>query len=108
MDKLLPGLALAAISGLTFLAYRHPAAFATLYLYLIGVIIIIDAGFGIWDAAIRIEHVKLIPFIKAGESQNADTAISSLVPKWWVHAIFLFLVIYITFLFLLPKLLAEK
>lgn len=108
MDKLISGLMLAALSGLTFLAYNHPTSYAILYKYLTGILVLLYIGLVIWDGGVRTTHMRLLPLIESEKFDNADDVISGITPKWWVHAAFWFAFIYTAFLVYLPTLLAEK
>lgn len=79
IDKLLVGLALAFVSGITFLAYKHPTGFAKLFPWLMGTTTTLYAAFfgASVGAGRAYDALKtFIPTDKAGEaSRAADVSI---------------------------------
>src|SRR5262249_42952110 len=107
MDKLIPPLVVAALGALTFLAYKHYAAFMIVNYALNFVIVITILGMGCWNSGADKAHSKLIKFLKTETWKESDEAINSIkAPMTWI-VVALGLSLYLTFLSYLPKLLAE-
>ena len=108
MDKtLFASLILALISGLTFLAYKHPIAFKRLFWPLF---FLITAAFFVataWNGAVSSVLSALSEFIPPTQLQAASLKAHELdFPSWHTLA-FLCSGLYMSFLLWLPILLAE-
>jgi hypothetical protein len=64
MDKLFSGLVLAALSGLTVLAYKHPAAYSKVSLGVIIGLVCVMIGCNIWNTAVGVAYSKLVKHLK--------------------------------------------
>lgn len=108
-DKWLGGLALAALSGLTFLAYKHPKAFEKLFKAIMLLIIVTFLMAISWnissDVAIQ-TIIKLLPDDKHEEA--FQLANSMTLHSWKFYVGYAVIYFYIIFLrFFLPDLLRE-
>jgi len=74
MDKLLPGLIVAALSGLTFLAYKHPKAYQKIFTWLMWSSWALIAGLLIWDFSITRTMGVMLPFVESGKIDQAVKA----------------------------------
>src|SRR5262249_23365760 len=107
MDKVIPPLAVAALGALTYLAYKHYAAFMILNYALNFIIVITILGMAVWNSGVDKAHLQLIKFLKMETWKESDEAIKSIkAPMTWL-VVALGLSLYLTFLSYLPKLLAE-
>jgi UDP-N-acetylmuramyl pentapeptide phosphotransferase/UDP-N-acetylglucosamine-1-phosphate transferase len=101
-------LILAAISGLSYLAYKHPKAYSRLYipLCLIGVIAL--ALIGIWDTALSVAQEHLKQSLPAEQSEISKAVLSGLTVSfgWTMLCAFVYILIIAVLLFL-PNLLEE-
>ncbi len=105
MDKIIPGLFLAAVSALGFLAYRHQAIYAALFPFLSFGLPAIAVGVAIWNVAVDFTHAKLISLLK-GSLAGDDIVRSIKAPLYWIIALWLAWV-YVLFLAILPAVLAS-
>lgn len=110
MDKLLPGIAIAALSGLTFLAYKHHHAYVRLANLLLGVMALAMLGLLIWDTSIFVTHRglrDLIPLEKQIAALEARDQMYLL--SWWFAGGYIAIFIYVQFLVWgLPWLLGDE
>jgi hypothetical protein len=107
MDKLIPSLAVAALTGLTFLAYKHPNASAYLNAALTFVLVMTALGMAVWNLGVDKARLELIKFLKPETWKESSEAIkSSKAPMSWFLAA-LGLTAYLWFLLFLPLLLAK-
>lgn len=74
MDKLIPGILIAALSAITFLAYKHPRAYSRLYLVVVVGGSLILMGLALWDAALVSAHKGLLRYIPAENLAAAKAA----------------------------------
>jgi hypothetical protein len=107
MNKIAPGLALATISSLTFLAYQHPTAYQTLLPYLSIGLACLSLGAAIWNSGLSAAYSKMLKYTKFEARKAIDDAICSVRVPIIGFASVLVLIIYLEFLWFLPKLLAE-
>ena len=108
MDKLVPGLILAAVSGITVLAYQHPSAYKAIAPFLEGAVFCLWMALIILDSALRYTSVKLVPYIKENEYRAASEFLGSLPHLGWREMVaYICLVSYLNFLLFLPMLLGE-
>lgn len=108
LATLIPGLIIAAAGGLAFLAYRQPRAFALIEKVLLGIAVLVYAGLTVWNLGIlqgcgsiyspdaKIDIWKLSKLYKTCTAQE--------IPH--VFAWFLGVLGYLTFLAILPKVIA--
>ena len=109
VETVAAGLLLATVSGLTYLAYKHPHAYRKLWpplwITLVGAYVLINA----WMSGAKEAHIRLIPLIDMSKQEEAHAAIEAMLPRWWVVCvIFLGGVLYLGFLRYLPQLLKEE
>jgi len=105
IETLVTGLILAAVSGLTFVAYKHPSGFDKLanILHIAAVSILI--GLTIWNIAIDKAHIQLMKLLQEGALDKAQLALDEIsLPTGWIIATFLAFEFYILFLSYLPNL----
>ena len=107
MDKLVPGLFVAAISGITFIAYKHPTGYQRLF-WLLGIIFGIASVAGIiWDTSSAATAFALRPFIPPANRAAALAALDNPIERTWaIWSGLTFL--YLLFLLGLPRLLREQ
>jgi hypothetical protein len=107
IDKLLLIL-VPALSGLTFLAYKHPKAYDTLWLVLNIILIVVFVGANICDESNTYAYTAVIPYITSGKFAEVNKAVSD--QKLLSGAIYLLAIVlacYLLFLHFLPSLLGE-
>jgi hypothetical protein len=108
--QLLVALAVAALSGISFLAYKHPKAYAKFYLPLMILFLAIAYGDIIWDMSISDAYRMALPYIEIGKMNEATQAIRD--EELAVKVPYLLLIVtglpcYFLFLAVLPYLLVE-
>lgn len=100
-------LIVAFITGITFLAYKHPVAFKRLYFPIFVVLLVLGVGFGSWNAAISAALTALKEFIPSDQFQAATLKVHGMdAPTWYLWA-FMAATIYLGFLLWLPNILEE-
>jgi hypothetical protein len=108
LDKLIPGLVLAILSGVTFVAYRHPAAYIYFHAALVGALVLGIMAVSVWEFGTTVAYSRLIEFIKPESRSDAHKKIEKLrLIKGWTWAAFFGLILYLQFLSYLPRLLGE-
>jgi len=109
MEKLITGIVLAALSGLTFLAYRHPRAYISVAVPIHGVMFLGWVAGMAWDIGnLHGFHLAESYVDNFQKSHDARMALES--TKLLTGPILLCLVgvwTYMTFLFFLPRILGE-
>jgi hypothetical protein len=104
MDKTLTtSIALMAISGISFLAYKHPKGYNKLYPFILGFLFATLAVMLSWDFAIQTATVKLTPFISPDKVDQAiKSSYSLLIASGSLSAFCTGLMLYMSFLLFLP------
>ena len=103
METLVSGLILAALSGLTFLAYRHPEAYEKIYVPFVlayGVIFIGTVG---WNFGVLKTTYAVLDEIGYNFLDDAEKAKERLLLPEWLWLVLIGLYLYMTFLATLPK-----
>src|SRR2546425_7234826 len=108
VQALAASLILAAISGISYLAYKYPKAYSRLYPWLFAIVAIPYLAIGLWDTALSaaLERLKLslVPDqAEIGKSILIDLSIPLTIPT---IGFFLYTIFLIGMLFL-PNLLKE-
>jgi hypothetical protein len=109
MDKLASGVALAALSALTFLAYKHYSAFRILGCIVLGALLLGQAVALAYDIGAMHGFLNTLKFVDAGRMQEAKIAsdeaklITLPIFAAWTAAC-----VYVGFLFYLPQLLGDQ
>lgn len=114
IESLASGLIIAAITGLTFLAYKYPHAYKEISLpsliFKFGLILSIASL--LWNYSISITFSKLSPYIKENEFIAAQENINKInIPNSILLigiAVFLAAWLYFVFLSILPWLIKKK
>ena len=103
METLVVSLAVAAISGVTFLAYKHPAGYQKLLEWFkIGAGIIMVAALAVSFGVSR-AYFALFPFIDSSKRDEARAAIENIDPySWRLVGGYVVLIVYLGFLVFLP------
>ena len=109
MDQsLLSGLLLAAVSGLSLVAYKHPNAYARIYLPLLSILGVFLASAIAWNAGILFSVAKLLPFVPAEQTAAAKFIAEELsIPALPLVVTPLAISAFLIVLLLLPRLIAE-
>ena len=85
MDAIISGAVLASLSGLTALAFKHPSAFARLYVLLNVSVTALFLGLTIWQAAVHVTWTGVQPYLDAVHAQEARSAKQALaLPFVWI------------------------
>jgi hypothetical protein len=83
--KVLIFFALAALSGLTWLAYKDHAAYARLTPVLVVIFLLIYIGTIAWDASVTHTYLKLAPYLSSEKIIEAQAArLNLLIWNSWV------------------------
>lgn len=109
MDKLIPGLVLAALSGLTFVAYKHPASYVYFQIPLMAVITLVYLGVLAWEQGINSAHGRLMRILKLEDWKESNEAIEKLkILNGSVILSYFGIMVYLLFLGYLPRLLGNQ
>lgn len=96
MQTLIIGLLLASVSGVCFVAFKHPNGYAKLFPFLIAAATSILTGIAIWHAAVEISWIKLAPYIVKDSHAVAATGKARLtLPFAWVGLWYVAVVTYL-------------
>lgn len=96
MQTLFVGLLLASVSGVCFVAFKHPNGFAKLFPYLIAATTSILIGIAIWHVAVEISWMQLAPYIVEGSHVSAEIGKAKLtLPFAWVGFWYVAIVAYL-------------
>jgi len=108
MPEWIVAIAVPLLAGTTFIAYRHPEAYAKLLLGIFVVWMAIEACIISWDAAAYFQYEHLRPLILAALAQKVSDSSDDIMvgpfPMLIIGAVW----IYLSFLSFLPILLGEK
>lgn len=108
-DKFLSGLALAAISALNFVAYKHPSGYQKLSNPIMAITWVAWMGFLIWDMSIWITLKTLLPYIDSSKLNQAREAAATIEVISWKSAIgYLAFTAYMIFLSFMPNILDKQ
>lgn len=103
------GLPTAAITAITFVAYKHPRAYLRAYPWMCGTFFVTEVGCFIWNFSNVAAQNALIPFILKGTD---ITPLDSAIKAAGVSSTYLFLgfllFLYLQFLLSLPKWMFDK
>lgn len=85
MQTFIIGLLLAFVSGVTVVAFKHPAGYARLFPYLLGVATMSFCGVVIWDIAVEMSWRSLESYIVQDKQNDAAAAIGRRsIPYSWI------------------------
>jgi hypothetical protein len=108
MDKAIPALIVAAISSLTFVAYKHPKAYKKIWAPLMvcyGMAFLCSI---VWNTGVQFTFDALNKYIEAGKGEEAFAAFqNNLIPVWVILASIV-LYFYLFMLTFLPRVLDEE
>jgi protein-S-isoprenylcysteine O-methyltransferase Ste14 len=76
VETVISGIVVAALSGLGFLAYKHPRAYKKLYWPLSIISLALFLGAIVWDKSNSTAHVAALPYIPREMLAEADKAIT--------------------------------
>ena len=107
-SAVISGLIVALVTGITFLAYKHPIAFKRLYFPIFGVLLLVGIGFGAWNAAISFTLIALKDIIPPEQFQAATLKAHALDAPTWYSWAFMGMVAYLMFLLWLPNIIEDE
>jgi TRAP-type C4-dicarboxylate transport system permease small subunit len=109
LETITAGLLLASVSGITYLAYKHPRAYRKIALPLSTLILLIQFMVMMWSFGVQATHLKLMPLIESSKWNQAQEAVDGILPRWWLVALVcLGATTYLLLLYWLPKLLDQE
>jgi hypothetical protein len=109
MEAIVTGLVLASVSGLTFLAYKHPIAYRKLYFALRFPFLMMFFGVVLWDISAMRALSTLLPLVVPEQAKQAHDAVGSQqLMNFWRFLFFMFAMAYLEFLQWFPELLQEN
>ena len=78
LNTIIPSLVVLSVSGITFIAYKHPNAYQKMFKYLMIIASIVYLGFILWSVAVRYTEIAVLEIVPL-DSQNAiKSAVSAL------------------------------
>jgi hypothetical protein len=108
VDTLISGLALAGISAVTYVAYRHPRAYPNICIALTGFMLAILAVLVTWDVAIGRAYIALRPHLSDENLLATAEAMERLHVPIWPLASSLGIAAYFLVLLFLPNALGHQ
>lgn len=107
-SAVISSLIVAFVTGITFLAYKHPIAFKRMYFPIFVVLLLIVVGFSAWNFAISITLASLKEFIPPEQFQAATLKAHALDAPSWYSLAFSGMVVYLVFLLWLPNIIEDE
>jgi hypothetical protein len=107
LDKVVPALFLAAISALTFLAYKHPRAYQKMFRLLSVCYIAIVVSALAWHLGVFAVGKAMFSYIEADKLKEAEALASNYLIAPWMLPTALAVYVYLAGLLWLPLLLNE-
>ena len=109
MDKLIQGIALATLSALTFVAYKHPEGYQRLAKPIRWVVPAVFIAAVIWDVSSMRTMGNLYQFIDGAKLNDAKAAAENTqFLNRYIFGAYLAAVLYLEFLAFLPQFLGEE
>ena len=108
METLVSGIALAIISGLTFLAYKHPNAYRKMHTPLVAALCLVTIGGMIWFSAVSYTFETMMEFTPLDKFEEASQKIDSIRPPMWGVWASLVIFFFLAFLSSLPDILGKQ
>jgi TRAP-type C4-dicarboxylate transport system permease small subunit len=109
LETITAGLLLAAVSGVGYLAYKHPAAYRKIYWPLTTLALIIFTIIGSWMIGLQQGYTQVIPLIEPSKLPQVQEAITRGMDRWWiVTAAYFGATLYLLLLSYLPTLLEQE
>jgi hypothetical protein len=109
METIFSGLLLAAITGLTALAYKHPEGYAKIHKVLSIILLLVVLSITSWNAAIDTFIVRILRASKSVDMSQIERVGDNLkVPFSWLVLGFMGIYGYLLFLDFLPSIVATK
>lgn len=76
LETLITTLAVAAITGITIIAYRHPDGYKKIFPWLIGVMVVVMVIMMVWDLGVQQGYFAVSEFIEYEQYKDARAAIN--------------------------------
>jgi hypothetical protein len=109
LETIIAGLLLAAVSAITYLAYKHPSAYRKIYWPLETLSSIILVANSIWTFGVQFAYTQLTPLIEISKLPQMDEAMNRIMYRFWVVlATCGGASVYLVLLWNLPKLLEQE
>ena len=109
MEALIPGLIIAAVSGVTFVAYKHPSAYQRITIPIRLILLLAFCCTAVWNFAVGETARALDGFVEVSKGLEAIEARRSLeFPFGWLFGGYIGIVLYFKFLSFLPETLSNE
>jgi hypothetical protein len=109
LETITAGLSVAAVSGITYVAYKHPAAYRTVYQRLTWLTLAILIVIGIWSIGAQSAYTQLIRLIETSKLPQMEDALGHIMYRFRVvFAACVGTNLYLLLLSYLPKLLEQE
>lgn len=108
MEAFLTTVSFGAISGITFIAYKHPTAYRRLFVWLVLFNCVMTMGIAGYSAGLNTGHAALAKFLRPEAFAEATRAIQQLSPGFaWVLGVPMAVAVYLAFLWYLPAIIGQ-
>jgi hypothetical protein len=104
---LVAALTVSALTGITFLAYKHHRAYSNLFLVLFTVYFIVLIFYLTWNGGVLWTYSAISDFIQPDKFSEARAARDNIQIPFWVFVVASGASLYTSFLLYLPNLLAN-
>ena len=109
LETVSASLIVAAVTGLTIVAYKHPSAYRKIGKFLLWVVNIVFGVGTVWDTAVGLSYALLSRFIIPEQRAQAEAALNLINIRWWLFALIIVAInLYLFFLLLLPVLFEQE
>lgn len=90
MEQLVVGLILTMLTGLTYLAYKHPNAYQKLFSWIFISLLLIVIALHVWNVAIGKSFVSIISYIESTQLEAASSVNEKMfVPSMYIWGLVL-------------------
>ena len=108
METLASGIVVITLSGLTFLAYKHPDAYQKMHDPLVISVYIVTIGGALWGAGALWGYITIVGFVQTGKLDEARESLNAIVPPLWGIGVAVLVYFYLMFLSALPDILGKQ
>lgn len=90
MVQIIGTMLVAALTGLTYLAYKHPKSYSEIYIVISAFVLALLVGLSAWNFAVSQSFRKLIPYMDTDKLDVAGTVIDGLsIPMVYIWGVIL-------------------
>lgn len=108
MEPLIVGILLALLSGITWIAYKHPAGYRKIFVSIELIVILGASTMLTWNIALDFAYANLSQFVESGKHDEALAARDNLQVPQLLMWLVLGICAYLLFLLKLPEILDDN